>query len=249
MNTLAERRATGLLMVLVPLAFTVCFTLLQQQFEYPDVLRQPTSDILTKFRAGGAPLVAVWYALTVTALLFAPLAVLVHRVLAPRAAPAGLWVATASGVLAGLVQTLGFARWPFLVPHLAESYLAPGASEAQRAAAALVFEAFHRYLGMGVGEHLGYLTTSVWTFLIALQMLRSRFIARWFSAAGLLLAVGIATGLGEPAGWALGGTINTLSYLVWSVWLVALGVMLLLRREDARSAEHPAPMVAEAAPA
>src|SRR5215213_76733 len=104
-NTLAVRRAAGVLLVLVPLAFTVCFTLLQQLFEYPDILRQPTADVLAKFQAGGAPLVAVWYALTATALLFVPLAVLVHRVLAPRGAPTLLWLATVSGVLAGLVQT------------------------------------------------------------------------------------------------------------------------------------------------
>src|SRR6185503_3204573 len=131
---------------------------------------------------------------TLTALLFVPLALLVHRALAPGDAPLALWGATVAGVLAGLVQTLGFLRWPFLVPHLAEAYLAPGASEAQRAAAGLVFEAFHRYLGMGVGEHLGYLTTAVWTFLIALQMLRSPLVARWLGAAGLPLALGIAAG-------------------------------------------------------
>jgi len=244
MTSLAERRAAGLLLVLVPLAFTVCFTLLQQLFEYPDILRQPTADVLAKFRAGGAPLVAVWYALTATALLFVPLAVLVHRVLAPRGTPTLLWLATACGVLAGLVQTLGFLRWPFLVPHLADAYLAPGAGEAQRAAAALVFEAFHRYLGMGVGEHLGYLTTAVWTALVALELRRSGLVPGWLGAAGLLLAAGIATGLAEPAGWALGGTINTLGYLVWSVWLVVLGVILLARRADIPTVAHPAAAVA-----
>src|SRR4029453_3319230 len=73
MTSLAERRVAGLLLVLVPLAFAICFTLLQQLFEYPDILRQPTADVLAKFRAGGAPLVAVWYALTATALLFSRL--------------------------------------------------------------------------------------------------------------------------------------------------------------------------------
>ena len=61
-------RAAGLLLVVVPLTFAACFTLLQQLFEYPDILRQPTPDILAKFQAGGAPLIAVWYVLTLTAL-------------------------------------------------------------------------------------------------------------------------------------------------------------------------------------
>ena len=143
-------------------------------FEYPNILRQPTADVLTKFAAGGTPLIAVWYALTLSAVAFVPLTLLVHRVLAERESPTLLWVATAFGVIAGVAQTLGFLRWPFLVPHLAQSYLAAGASEAQRAAAAMVFEAFHRYAGMAVGEHLGYLCTSTWTLLIGRASCRER---------------------------------------------------------------------------
>ena len=76
------------LLVIVPLGFTICFTLLQQLFEYPDILRQPTAEILAKFAVGGAPLVAVWCVLTLTAVAFVPLVLLVHRVPAERAAPA-----------------------------------------------------------------------------------------------------------------------------------------------------------------
>jgi hypothetical protein len=246
MNTLTIRRAAGTLLVLVPLAFTVCFLLLQQRFEYPDILRQPTADVLTKFAAGGPPLVAVWYALTLTAVAFVPLALLVHRVLAGREAPVLLWVATAFGLIAGLSQTLGFLRWPFLVPHLAQAYLAPGASEAQRAAAGMAFEAFHRYAGVAVGEHLGYLSTSVWTGLIAVVILRTAVLPRWIGVSGALLALGIAAGLAEPAGWELGGTINALSYLGWSLWLIAVGVTLLVRREQPVPAERGAPRLAVA---
>jgi hypothetical protein len=247
MNSLAVRRAAGILLVLVPLGFAACFTLLQQLFEYPAILRQPTGDVLTKFVAGGSPLVAVWYVLTLTAVAFIPLTLLVHRVLAERDAPVLLWVATTFGLIAGVAQTLGFLRWPFLVPHLAQSYLAPGASEAQRAAAAMVFEAFHRYAGMAVGEHLGYLSTSLWTLLIAVVILRTGLLPRWIGASGAVLALGIAAGLGEPAGWELGGTINTLSYLVWAVWLIAFGVTLLIRGVKPVLAEPRAPSLAPSA--
>src|SRR6185295_11967426 len=137
---------------------------------------------------------------------------------------------TVFGIIAGLVQTFGFLRWPLLVPHLAQAYLAPGASDAQRATAALVFEAFHRYAGVAVGEHLGYLSTSVWTFLVALVMLRSSLFGRWLGLSGMLLALGVATGLLEPAGWELAGTINAFSYLAWALWLIVVGVVVLLRR-------------------
>ncbi|HEY8597416.1 MAG TPA: DUF4386 domain-containing protein [Thermomicrobiales bacterium] len=242
-----ERRLVAALLILVPVAFTVCFSLLQSWFEYPAILRQPVADILTKFAAGGPALIAVWYALTLTALLFIPIAVLLHRVLAGDDAPAILRVATTFGIVAGLVQALGFLRWPFLVPQLAQSYLAPEASEAQRAATVVVFDAFHRYVGMGIGEHLGYLSTSIWTVGVALAMWRAPQFGRTLGLSGVVLAGGIAAGLLEPAGWALGGTINTVSYLAWSVWLIAVGVRLLVYRETtARQAPRartvPAPV-------
>ena len=246
MNTLAVRRAAGTLLVIVPLAFIVCFLLLQQLFEYPDILHQPTAEVLAKFSASGTPLIAVWYALTLTAVAFIPLTLLMHRVLAERAAPVLLGVATAFGLIAGFSQTLGFLRWPFLVPQLAQAYLAPGASEAQRAAAGMVFEAFHRYAGLAVGEHLGYLSTSIWTVLIAVVMIRTALVPRWLGATGAVLALGIAAGLAEPAGWELGGTINTLSYLAWAVWLIAVGVTLLVRRTEPALEESGAPRLAQA---
>lgn len=230
MMTSALRRLTGLLLVLIPIAFTVCFTLLQVQFEYPDILRQPTADVLAKFQAGGTGLIAVWYALTLTAVLFMPVVVLLHQVLATPEDSATLWVATVFGLVAGLVQTLGFLRWPFLAPHLAGVYLDPAASEAQRAAAVMVFEAFHRYAGMAIGEHLGYLSTSVWTFLVAILMLRTPLFGRWLGWSGLVLALGVATGLLEPAGFEVAGAINALSYLAWALWLVVVGMVLLVRR-------------------
>ena len=234
MNVLQTRRLAGLLLILVPVGFTICFTLLQMQFEYPNILRQSTADILTKFQAGGTSLIAAWYALTLSAVLFIPVVVLMHRMLAEQEGSVTLWIATVFGIVAGVAQTLGFLRWPFLVPHLAEAYLAPGAGESQRAAAAMVFEAFHHYAGMAVGEHLGYLSTSVWTFLIALLMLRAPLFGRWLGVSGMVLAVGVAAGLLEPAGWELAGTINALSYLGWALWMVLVGIVLVVRRNPVR---------------
>ncbi len=241
MTTLPLRRSLGALLVVVPLVFTVCFTLLQIQFEYPDILRQPTADVLAKFQAGGPGLVAVWYVLTLTAVLFIPIALLTHRLLAAESAASGVWIATAFGVVAGLAQTLGFLRWPFLVPHLAQAYLAPDASAAQQAAASLVFEAFHRYAGMAVGEHLGYLSTGVWTFLTAAAMVRAPLFGRWLGLIGMVLAAGVLAGLLEPAGVVWAGTVNALSYLAWALWLMTAGVVLLTRRAEAPAGYRPAP--------
>ena len=121
------RMLTGILLILTPIAFNVFFTLLSVTFEYPDILREPTGYVLRSFDAGGGGLVAIWYGFMLTAVLFVPLAVLVHRVLAREDTPY-MAVATAFGVVAGVVQFLGLVRWPFLVPYLADTYLDPASS-------------------------------------------------------------------------------------------------------------------------
>ena len=63
---------TGLLLILVPIAFNATFFRLQRAFEYPDILRKPTDTILRRFKEGGAPLRRLWYAFAFSAVLFTP---------------------------------------------------------------------------------------------------------------------------------------------------------------------------------
>jgi hypothetical protein len=207
--------------------FNIVFFLLQRAFDYPDILRRPTGEVLTRFHAGGSRLVALWYSFVLATLFFLPVAVLIPQVLAPSQL---LYVvaATSIGVLAGLVQTLGLIRWPFVVPHLARAYSSPDATPSTREAVSVVFQAFHRYAGAAVGEHLGYLFTGLWTVLIALGMTHCPLFPSWLGWAGLLPAVGILVGLFEEAGFKPAGAINAISYILWSIWLVVAGFFLLL---------------------
>ncbi len=80
----------------------------------------------------------LWYGFMLTAVLLAPLVVLLGQVLA-RDGLAIVPMATVVSVLAALVQFLGLARWPFLVPALARRYADPASSEATRDATVVVF--------------------------------------------------------------------------------------------------------------
>src|SRR5918911_3879756 len=189
MNDTTSRRLAGVLLILTPIAFNLFFKLMSVTFEYPDILRQPAGYVLERFAVGGAGLVSTWYGFMLTAVLFVPLVVLVHRVLAGDGREAGepfyLSLATTFGVVAGVMQFLGLVRWPFLVPYLADSYTDPASSEATKESVAVVFEAFNRYAGVAVGEHLGYLFTGLWTALIALAMFGSALpFRRWLSLLG-----------------------------------------------------------------
>jgi hypothetical protein len=54
--------ATGVLLIVSALWFNTWFAALSKRFDYPDVLRRPTEEILTRFRAGGSSLILTWWA-------------------------------------------------------------------------------------------------------------------------------------------------------------------------------------------
>jgi hypothetical protein len=224
---MALTRFTGALLIFLPIAFNVLFFRLQRTFEYPDILRKPTDYILRRFNAGGNRLVMIWYSFALTGLLFIPMAILVNQVLAPDALPY-MALATTVGVLAGLVQFMGLIRWTFLVPYLAESYFEPNASQATRDSIAVAFQSFHRFAGMAIGEHLGYLCTSVWTALIALAITQSSQFSHWLGWTGFIPAIGIFIGLFEEAGFKPAAVINAISYILWSIWLIVVGVVFVM---------------------
>jgi hypothetical protein len=223
----------GVLLILLPIAFNVCFSLLAQRFEYPDILRRPTSEVLARFRSGGAGLLVLWWAFALTAVLLAPVAVLLAAALVGENS-AVVAVAATTGVLAGVVQFLGLIRWPFMVPYLARADAEPNVSPARREAIDIVFQSFHRYLGVAVGEHLGYLFTGTWTVLVGAALTQADVAAPWLGVTGIVIGALLAlcslefVGPFEPIGWKLAGALTPIAYIAWSLWLATTGIALLL---------------------
>jgi hypothetical protein len=224
---------TGLLLLVLPVAYNLLYTLLARSFDYPDILRQPTSQILDRFAAGGSRLLLLWWGFAMSAVLLAPAAVLLSSTLAD-ANPTVLALATATGLLAALVQFLGLIRWPFAIPHLARLVGGPTTTPATRDAIEVTFQTLNRYLGVAVGEHLGYLFTGLWTALAGIALIQSDLLPPVFGIIALVLAplflLGSLEFVGpfEPRGWKLASALVPVAYIAWSVWLLALAIGLLL---------------------
>jgi hypothetical protein len=171
----------------------------------------------------------MWYGFMLSAVLFVPVVLLLHEVLSVSDTLPYLGVATTLGVLSAAVQFLGLVRWPFLVPYLAQTYTDPRSSQATRDAVAVTFQAFHRYAGVGIGENLGYLFTGSWTLLVGIAMIGSPLFAPWIGWIAIIPAIGIFVGIFEEAGVKAAGVVTAISYIVWSLWLVAAGINLLWR--------------------
>jgi len=220
-------------LIVLPVAYNALFTLLARFFDYPDILRRPTDEVLERFTAGGSKLILTWWGFAMSAVLLAPTAVLVSATF-DDADPTLLVVTTAIGLLASLVQFLGLIRWPFAVPHLAREMADPESSASKREAVDVIFQTLNRYLGVAVGEHLGYLFTGAWTGLVGVMVLQSEVLHPVFGVTGLLLVplflLGSMefVGSNEPEGWKLAGTVVPIAYIGWSLWLLAMGIALLV---------------------
>jgi hypothetical protein len=221
--------AAGVVLIAAPLWFNANFALLGKRFEYPDILRRSTSDALERFRAGGSGLILLWWTFMLSGLLLIAGAVLLGQVLGFRGI---VPLATAIGVLAGLVQMLGLLRWVYVVPALARAYTDPTLRPEEREMHAVVFRALHQYLGVGLGEHLGYLFTGIWSVLIG--VVQGRALPTWLGWPGVVIGAGLVVGsaefLGpnEERGWSLAGAAIPILYIAWSLWLLALGVALIV---------------------
>ena len=226
--------ATGALLIAVPIAFNLAFFELGRTFDYPGILREPADVILRRFAAGGTPLLLRWQALLLSALAMLPLVALLASVLG--ASQALTIASVVIGSAAALVQSLGLVRWPFVVPELARRYVAAEAPDEAptRQAIEVTFATLHRLLGVGIGEHLGYLLTGSWTILVAASIVSTSAIAPWLGWVGVPIGVALLIGSlefvgpNERAGWAVAGTIVPIAYVAWSLWLIALGIGLIV---------------------
>jgi Domain of unknown function (DUF4386) len=224
---------TAVVLVAVPILFNLAFLALGRAFDYPGILRESPDIILRRFHAGGPGLIVRWQALLWSAAALLPLVILLAAVLdAPPALTLG---SVLVGGAAAIVQMLGLARWPFLVPELARRYVAAPegpAGEATREAIRVTFAAVHRLFGVGIGEHLGYLLTGAWTLLVAMSVASTAVLPAWLGLIGVPIGIGILVGAlefvgpNEPGGWAVAGAIVPIAYIAWSIWLLGLGVAL-----------------------
>jgi hypothetical protein len=227
------RIVTGALLIALPVAYNVLYTLLARSFDYPGSLRRPTAEVLARFEAGGSRLILTWWGFAMSAVLLAPTAVLVSATVSDANATV-LALATSIGIIAALVQFLGLIRWPFAVPHLARTVADPAASSATKEAVDVTFQTLNRYLGVAVGEHLGYLFTGAWTGLVGLAVIQSDALHPAFGVIGLILAPFFVlcsfefVGSFEHRGWKLAGTLVPIAYIAWSLWLMATGIALLV---------------------
>jgi hypothetical protein len=193
------------------------FTALGSVFEYPQILKEPTADILELYRQHQGAVMAWFGVLMVSAALLAPAGILLGRL---AGGSRGRWIAVL-GVVAAAVQVIGLSRWVLLVPGISQDALDP----ARTTAAHHSFELVHTWLGTILGETIGYALTANFTVLITMAVTRA-VAPRWMVWLGYLSGALIATGVLIPLGLEAASLSNFAGYVAWCLWLIAMAVIL-----------------------
>ncbi|WP_461151139.1 DUF4386 domain-containing protein [Spirosoma pulveris] len=234
METTVSQKMTARLMGFLALAEVGAVLLpvivLGKYFDFPDVLRQPAAYELTLFRQNQAQIVPAYYVFMLSGLLFVPLSYAFSAVLKTTTSSVWRQALIGTGLATAIFQAIGFSRWVFVIPFLAEQY---AQQPARRATIALLYETLNRYAGMTIGEHLGFLAMGSWTIVLAVLLLRARFLNRWIAGSGIPIGVGLLVSVLEHAGGPSAdvyAAINFAANTGWSLWILFLGVWFLLHR-------------------
>lgn len=203
-------------------------------FEYPDILRQDTGIILTKFHDGGGSLIFTWWAFAVLGLPLLISYILIGQQFNGKTGSIK-WVTTV-GVISIVVQLVGLLRWVFVVPVLADNYVA-SANEAVKQSSVVSFQTIHQFGGVLLGEHIGQLFTVIWTIMICYTFLKLNFFPKWISWFGIIASLIYLIAQAELFGtvipgfpaWDMAGFIGS---TLWLLWLIILGVFFIRKKSS-----------------
>jgi hypothetical protein len=219
-------KTIGVLFLTGAIALFIPYTALTIIFEYPDVLRQDTGTVLTKFHEGGSTLIWTWFAFAITGIPLLPAYILLGQKLENKSSL--IRVATIIGIIGLIVQMVGLLRWTFVVPVLADAFVnAP--DEATKAAAVISFKTIHQFGGVLFGEHLGQLFTIAWTILITISFAKLKLMPNWINWLGyissfiylLAQAELFATVIPGFPVWDMAGFLGS---TLWLIWLIIIGI-------------------------
>lgn len=228
---MSDRRSTAALLLGFTVLNLVAVALLAAAYGWPAVLDEPAAVVLPAFAAAQAAVVAGFLLQTLLSVALVPIAIGLHREVGGGTR---LWPLTVAGfgILSGLTQTLGWIRWPIVVPGLADTWLDPATAPEVRTAAEVSYDLLNSYAGGALGEYLGWLFQALWAVGIAALLVRARVVGPATAVVGLgLTAVWGLSFLGGPFAPALAegpfGTAGFTAYGLWFLWLGAVGLALL----------------------
>lgn len=226
---MTTEKKIGWLLIMGAVGVFIPYIILTMTFEYPDILRQDTGVILTKFYNGGSSLIFTWWAFAILGLPLLIAYIKIGQLLETKISFIK-WVTTL-GVISGIVQIIGLLRWVFVVPVIASNY-ATATDPVIKEIAKYSFQTIHQFGGVLLGEHLGQLLTIIWTIMMSIAFIKLKVIPKWVSWLGIVSSIIyffaqadlFATVIPGFPVWDMAGFIGS---TLWLLWLIIIGVIFI----------------------
>jgi Domain of unknown function (DUF4386) len=214
-------KAVSLFFIFISVLSFAPMVILGPAIGWPASLRNPAADQLMAI-ARAPQAVALGYGVYLLySVLLLPAMVLIARRIYGGLVSAGAVMVVAFVAISVLARSVGILRWLTVMPELAQQHAK--ASEAQRSAVELVFQAITVW-GGGIGELLGvslFMALSVGVAMAGAWSRRS--MPRWLATLGMVSALLLFAMLLPTLGIAIKVPV-AVAVSVLTVWLLAVGV-------------------------
>lgn len=221
-----EIKLTGWMIIIHIVMMLTAGIILIYTFDFPDILRENMETTLGLFHKNKAFTVPAYYLFTLTGISFMTIVLLLFKTLKFHESTPG-FLAAVFGVLFGLTSSMGFVRWPFLMQHLGQ--MVADASPDQLENIRLIYDSFHIYAGVSVGENFAFWFEFLWMFLFSTSLLSNpEIFPKYIARIGQGLGIGMLVYSMEQFGgvFSILGPLNMIVHTAQLGWLLALSLIL-----------------------
>jgi hypothetical protein len=223
----------GILLILGALGVLIPYIILTTIFDYPNILRQETGLILTKFHEAGNSLIWTWWAFAILGLPLLIAYILLGQILENKFT--FIRWATAIGVIGLIVQMIGLFRWTFVVPILANNFVT--GNEMTKETSKIGFQIIHQYGGVVLGEHIGQIFTIIWTIMISYAFSKLKLSPKWIIWLGYISSLIYLLAQAELFATVMPHfpVVDIAGFLgstLWIIWLIITGIQFIRAKFD-----------------
>lgn len=228
MHVGSSARWAGFVSILQGLLLFVPLIVLGAAIEWPDSLSDPASLALPRLLENEGAVRVGYLAYLIYSILFAVTIALLSEMVFGKNAGLLIRIIIAFAIASALARSIGIIRWLAPMFDLAEMWEKATQAE-ERFAISTTFETLNSYGGT-IGEVLGVsIFASVAILLLSIGNIRERVLPTWFSALGVIAALGLLWTSTELLGIEPGAIAIFLGTTVVQLWFLFIGIWLIFR--------------------
>lgn len=200
-------------------------------FDWPDILKAEPITIMRSYSELREVIPIYWF-LTGFSAIFMTIPIVLFGDVVKTKLEFNNTISTL-GVLGGLLSGIGFLRWIFPMPALADAFSSVTAEGLDVSYFNSAFIAINAFGGAEIGEFLGQFFLGLWMLIFSISLFRAKILPRWFSVWGMFSGSCFALSSAEVVNEAsiswfpYWSGFTSLGYLAF-IWMAVWGVLIII---------------------